>query len=39
MKKFLALLLIGTAITSNAQSQDLTKLASGENVRFNAIYD
>lgn len=39
MKKYLVLLFAGIVISSNAQSQDLTKLASGENVRFSAIYD
>jgi hypothetical protein len=39
MKRFLILLSLGCTLFSNAQSQDLTKLASGENVRFNAIYD
>ncbi len=39
MKKLSACLFLGSIILTNAQSQDLTKLASGENVRFNAIYD
>ncbi|MGV4414873.1 hypothetical protein [Chryseobacterium sp. T1] len=39
MKKLSLLFLLGSSTILQAQSQDLTQLASGDNVRFNAIYD
>ncbi|WP_300673409.1 DUF6770 family protein [Soonwooa sp.] len=39
MKKIYPFILLGFANLFQAQSQDLEKLATGENVQFNAIYD